>query len=73
MVTEQEAIARARQTAQAEGWAWVEPAQATLHRAWTGGGGRWVVFSNSEGLGAKARVIIDARTGNVLEKGYVPR
>ena len=73
MVTEQEAVERAKQTAQAEGWAWAEPAQATLQRAWFGKGGKWVVFSNARGLGAKSRVVIDAVTGDVLEKGYVPR
>jgi hypothetical protein len=31
------------------------------------------VFSNARGLGAKSRVVIDALTGDVLEKGYVPR
>jgi len=72
-VTEQEAIALAKQAALAEGWAWVEPAQAALHRSWRGKGGRWVVFSNARGLGAKARVVIDAASGAVLEKGYVPR
>ncbi len=73
MITEADAIARAREVASAEGWAWVEPAQATLRRAWFGGGGKWEIHSNAHGLGAKARVVLDAVTGEVLDKGYVPR
>ena len=73
MMSEAEAIDRAKRIAQGEGWAWAEPAEATLYRAWFGKGGRWVIFSNARGLGAKARVVIDAQTGEVLEKGYVPR
>jgi len=73
MMTEQEALDRAKQIAREQGWAWVEPAHATLRRAWFGKGGKWIVFSNAQGLGAIARVVIDALTGDVLEKGYVPR
>jgi hypothetical protein len=72
-MSEEEAIVRAKHVAQEQGWAWVEPADATLHRAWFGKGGKWTIFSNAHGLGAKARVVIDALTGEVLEKGYVPR
>jgi hypothetical protein len=72
-VTEGEAIAIARATAEQEGWAWVEPALATLREPWFGKGGKWEIFSNALGLGAKARVVIDAQTGAVLEKGYIRR
>jgi hypothetical protein len=73
MLTEKEAINLARQAAEQQGWAWIEPAHATLRRAWRGAEGRWEVFSNALGRGAKARVVIDARTGEVLDKGYIPR
>lgn len=72
-VTEGEAIAIARAAAEREGWAWVEPVLATFRQPWFGKGGKWEIFSNARGLGAKARVVIDAQTGAVLEKGYVPR
>jgi len=72
-VTEDEAIAIARTAAEQEGWAWVEPALATFRQPWFGKGGRWEIFSNARGLGAKARVVVDAQTGAILEKGYVPR
>jgi hypothetical protein len=73
MMTEQEAIDRAKQVAEEQGWAWVEPAHAAWRPAWFRKGGKWEIFSNAHGLGAKARVVIDSRTGAVLEKGYVPR
>jgi hypothetical protein len=73
VITAPDAIERARQVAKEQGWAWVEPAQATWHPAWFGKGGKWEVFSNAHGLGAKARVVIDGQTGAVLEKGYVAR
>lgn len=72
-VTEGEAIAIARAAAEQEGWAWVEPALATFRQPWFGKGGRSEIFSNALGLGAKARVVVDAQTGAILEKGYVPR
>lgn len=72
-MTREEALAKARAVAEQEGWAWTEPADATFRRAWFGKGGRWEIFSNAKGLGAKARVVIDAETGEVLEKGYIPR
>lgn len=72
-MTEPEAVARARQVAEEEGWAWVEPALTTWRPAWFGKGGKWEIVSNAQGLGAKVRVVLDARTGAVLEKGAVPR
>jgi hypothetical protein len=72
-VTEVEAISIARAAAEQEGWAWVEPALATFRQRWFGKGGKWEIFSNAKGLGAKARVVVDAETGAVLEKGYVSR
>jgi hypothetical protein len=72
-VTEDEAVFLARAAAEREGWAWVEPAHATFRRPWFGKGGKWEIFSNAQGLGAKVRVVIDAQTGAVLEKGYIPR
>ena len=72
-MTEAEAIQIARAAAQREGWAWAEPALATFRKPWLGKGGKWEIFSNALGLGAKARVVIDAQTGAVLEKGYIRR
>lgn len=73
MISESQAVDIARAVAKQEGWAWVEPAQATLHRDWFGPGGRWEVASNRLGRGAMVRATIDAQTGAVLHKGYIPR
>jgi hypothetical protein len=72
-VTEDEAVELARAEVKREGWAWVDPALATFRKPWFGKGGRWEIYSNAKGLGAKARVVIDAETGAILEKGYIPR
>lgn len=72
-MTEDEAVELARAEAKRQGWAWVDPALATFRKPWFGKGGRWEIYSNAKGLGAKARVVIDAETGAILEKGYIPR
>jgi len=73
VISEEEAISRARKIAEEQGWAWVDPALAIFRAAWFGEGGKWEILSNAHGLGAKARVVIDGETGAVLAKGYVPR
>jgi hypothetical protein len=73
MISEDEAVMRARQLAKEQGWSFVEPASATFRRRWLRPGGRWEVFSNAQGLGAKVRVVLDAESGEVLERGYIPR
>jgi hypothetical protein len=73
VISEQEAISRAKKIAEEQGWAWVEPALATYRAAWFGKAGKWEIFSNAHGLGAKARVVLDGQTGAVIEKGYIPR
>ncbi len=73
MITEQEAIERAKQIVQNKGWGWGEPVIATLRRPWFGKGGRWEIFSNVQHRGGNVRVVIDVQTGAVLEEGYIPR
>lgn len=73
-MTEQEAIERAKAAAVERGWAWVEPARAVRLPAHGGTPERWEVWSHSRrGLGAMARIVVDAATGEVLERGYIPR
>lgn len=72
-MSETEAVARAKQVAVEQGWPWTEPALASFRPAWFGDGGRWEIFSHALGLGAKVRIVIDATTGEVLQKGYIPR
>jgi hypothetical protein len=73
MIDESAAIALARAAAEKEGWSFVEPVAATFRRAWSGNGGRWEIHTNPSVRGARARFIIDASDGSVLEKGYIPR
>ena len=72
-LSEAEVVAIAKAAALAEGWAWVEPALATFRRRWFKSSGKWEIFSNANGLGAKARFVIDSESGAILEKGYIPR
>ncbi|HEX4230469.1 MAG TPA: hypothetical protein VHZ07_17470 [Bryobacteraceae bacterium] len=72
-MTQQEAIAKARQIASESGWAWVDPPRAQLRKGWFGTGSRWEIHSNANGLGAIVRIELDDRTGEVLHKGYVKR
>lgn len=73
LMSEAEAIRVAKQLADEMGWGWLDPAYATLRRRWFGPGGRWEILSNAVGKGPKVRVILDAQSGQVIEKGYIPR
>ena len=73
MIDKSAAIALARAVAAKEGWSFVEPVAATLRRAWSGEGGRWEIHSNARVRGARARFIIDASDGRIIEKGYISR
>lgn len=73
MITEAQAIRIAQQLAQENAWAWVEPVQTVYRKTWLGKPKRWEVYSNANKLGAKVKVFIDANSGAVLEKGYIPR
>ena len=73
MLGEKEALDLAKRAAAQQRWVWIEPARATLRRPWLGEGGTWEIYSNANGLGAIARFVIDAETGAVLDKGYIPR
>jgi hypothetical protein len=72
-INEAQAIAIARQIAEENNWAWVEPAAALWRPAWRGDGGKWEIFSNAQKRGAKVRVVIESPGGKILEKGYIPR
>lgn len=73
VISEAEAIRLAKHLAEENGWGWLDPAYTTLRRRWFGPGGRWEIQSNAAGKGPKVRVILDAQSGQVIEKGYIPR
>lgn len=72
MITELEAIKRAKETAEKNGWAWVEPIEVTWRGNWLDKRGKWEIFTNTLALGAKVRMVIDDE-GQILEQGYIPR
>lgn len=72
-MTEEQAIAKARQIASEAGWAWVDPPRVRLRKGWFGTASRWEVHSNANGLGAIVQVELDDATGEVLRKGYIKR
>jgi hypothetical protein len=73
VISQDEAIRRARQLARELGWAWQEPVTAVLRRRWFRADGRWEILSNLLARGAKVRIVLDADSGEVVGKGYVPR
>ncbi len=73
MIDEENAIRIARAAAEEKGWAFVDPVQARLRRPLFGKGGRWEIHSNAMAFGAKARFVIDAEDGRILDQGYIPR
>ena len=73
MISEQDAINIATKLAQELSWGWLEPTHAVLRKAWFGKGGKWEIHSNYMNRGTKVRVVIDAETGAVLDKGYISR
>ena len=73
-LTEDKAIALARQVAYGQGWPWLEPVRARLQRSgFSTGPSVWVVTTNDEFRGMNVRIVLDAYTGDVREKGYIPR
>jgi hypothetical protein len=57
-----------------EGWPWKEPAR--VRRLRVGilfGRARWEVWTNADSLGSNVRIVIDERTGQILEKRFLPR
>lgn len=73
MIEQPQAVAIARARAQKNGWPFVEPLQVVERRGWFGGARRFEIETNSGNRGTKARFVIDAKTGEVVSEGYVPR
>jgi hypothetical protein len=68
----EQAIAVAKRSAEQLGWAWREPARAQWFPERYGKPERWEIYSNAQARGAMARFVIDAKSGEVLDKGYIP-
>lgn len=74
MIEADEAVAIARERAEANGWRWSEPISCELRRGGFGNhGARYEIWTNAESRGTKARFTIDAELGAVIDQGYVAR
>jgi CRISPR/Cas system-associated exonuclease Cas4 (RecB family) len=72
-MTQEEAIAAARLTAEWEGWRWYEPVVATRRKPLFSRQRFWDVRTNPHGRHCDLRIVIDDQTGKVTEKRYFPR
>jgi len=72
MIDEQAAVEIAKARAADNGWAFVEPFSILLRRGWWPKVNRYEINSCTNRFGAKARFVIDADTGVVLDEGYMP-
>ena len=72
-MTRDEAIVRAKAHAHERGWSWTDPVTAWRSRRWVLVGQRdWTVISNADKKGGGARIVLDAKTGAILEAGFMP-
>jgi len=72
-MTRDEAIARAKDYALERGWPWRDPVEAWRSRRWLlVGPHEWTVISNADKRGGGARIVLDAKTGAILEAGFMP-
>jgi hypothetical protein len=73
MIDRNQAIEIARKCADENGWGWTEPLHVIERRRWFGGLDRYEIASDPAIRGTKVRIVIDAATGEIRSKGYVPR
>ncbi len=73
MIERDEAIKIARDCASTKGWAFAEPLNVTIRRGWFGGIIRFEIETNAGKRGTKAHFVIDAKTGDIISKGYIKR
>lgn len=73
MISEEQAIKIAKQFAKENTWSWGEPTEVIFRKSWLGKPLRYEVYSNARKLGAKVKVLVDANTGEILDKGYIAR
>jgi hypothetical protein len=71
-MNESEAVEHARRIASDNGWTWLEPVDVRRRGGWLARA-RWIVVSNASHRGMNVRVVLDDRSGSVLEKGFLPR
>lgn len=74
MIEQEYAIDIARKRASEKGWGFREPVEVVVQRAWFSDTVvRYEIEINAGNLGTKARFVIDAKTGEIISEGYIPR
>ena len=73
MIDQDTAILIVRQWAANQGWAFAEPLNLVTRRSWKGATVRYEIETNVGQKGTKARFVIDASTGAVIDSGYLAR
>jgi hypothetical protein len=73
MIKRGQAVEIARKRAAEKGWAFVEPLNVVTRRGWSGAVSRFEIETNAGNRGTKARFVIDAKTGDIVSEGYIPR
>lgn len=73
MIDRDTAIDIARKRAEEKGWGFAEPLAVITRRGWLGGLLRFEIETDPVMRGSKARFVIDAATGKILDEGYIPR
>lgn len=73
MIDREIATEIARSRAVENGWAFPEPVQVVHRRGWFGQSDRFEIEPNAGMLGTRSRFTIDAKTGEVISEGYLPR
>jgi hypothetical protein len=73
MIDQNAAIEIARKRAEEKGWGFAEPLHIVEHRGWRKGITRFEIWTNGSNRGTKARFTVDAKTGEIIEEGYIPR
>ena len=73
MIKQDEAIEIARKRAAEKDWAFDDPVNVVTRESWSGEVTRYEIVTNRGKLGSKARFTIDAKTGDIVSEGYIPR
>ncbi len=73
MISAEEAVELAKARAGERNWFFSDPVECEFVRGWFGGRDRYEIETNAGRRGTKARFVIDAETGAVIDEGYIPR
>jgi hypothetical protein len=72
MIDRDEAVRLASVRAKDRGWEFSEEVSIVHRRGWFGRHDKYEIETNPTLRGTKARFVIDAENGEILEEGYIP-